>query len=116
MTTCTTSPILPTAAEDHWPCRMRSPTLLTSHASLPVFLFTAIMEGARGDGIWTWLSSCPLDVLTKIRSPYDTGDEFAMLCGDEPTSSIMSNFQMTLAPPLPSPLVSRQTSSQRLVT
>ena len=36
--------------------------------------------------------------------------------GDEPTSSIMSYFQMTLAPPLPSPLVSRQTSSQRLVT
>src|ERR1700674_3102839 len=51
--TCTTSPILPTAAEDHWPCRMRSPTLLTSHASLPVFLLTAIMEGAFGDGMWT---------------------------------------------------------------
>src|SRR5437763_13719918 len=53
ITTCTTSPIWPTAADDHCPCRMRSPTLLTSHTSLPVFLFTAIMEGARGDGMWT---------------------------------------------------------------
>src|SRR6516225_10559482 len=75
ITTCTTSPILPTAAEDHWPCRMRSPTLFTSHTFLPVVLFTAIIEGARGDGICTWLSSCPFDVLTKIRSPYMTGDE-----------------------------------------
>jgi hypothetical protein len=32
-------------------------------------------------------------VLTKIRSPYITGDEFARLCGSDPTSSIMSNFQ-----------------------
>jgi len=31
---------------------------------LPVFLFTAIMEGAFGEGMCTWLSSCPLDVLT----------------------------------------------------
>src|SRR5215472_2434789 len=109
MTTCTTSPILPTAADDHCPCRIRSPTLFTSHASLPVFLFTAIMDGARGDGMCTWLSSCPLEVLTKMRSPYETGDEFDMLCGDEPTSSIMSNLQITLAPPFPSPWVSRQT-------
>src|ERR1035438_6737450 len=116
MTTCTTSPICPTAAEDHWPCRIFSPTLFTSHASLPVFLLTAIMDGARGDGMCTWLSSCPLEVLTKTRSPKDTGDELDMLCGEEPTSSIMSNFQITLAPPLPSPRVSRQTSSQRLET
>src|SRR5215470_15035445 len=116
ITTCTTPPISPTAALDHWPCRIFSPTLLTSHTSFPVFLFTAIIEGARGDGMCTWLSSCPFDVLTNSRSPYETGDEFAMLCGEEPTSSIMSNFQITLAPPLPSPLVSRQTSSQRFVT
>ena len=51
-----------------------------------------------------------------IGPPWDTGEEFAMLCGDAPTSSIMSNFQMTLALPLPSPLASRQTSSQRLET
>src|SRR5450631_2944071 len=69
ITTCTTSPILPTAAEDHWPCRIFSPTLLTSHTFLPVFLLTAIIEGARGDGMWTWLSSWPLDVLTNRRSP-----------------------------------------------
>src|SRR6516165_6080733 len=53
ITTCTTSPTCPTAAEDHCPCKMRSPTLLTSHTSLPVVLFTAIMDGARGDGMWT---------------------------------------------------------------
>ena len=39
------------------------------------------------------LSSWPLEVLTKIRSPYETGDEFARLCGSDPTSSIMSNRQ-----------------------
>src|ERR1039458_9808706 len=35
MTTCTTSPILPTAGDDHCPCRMRSPTLFTSQTFLP---------------------------------------------------------------------------------
>src|ERR1700719_243068 len=64
ITTCTTSPILPTAADDHWPCRMRSPTELSSHASLPVVLLTAMMDGAFGDGICTWLSSWPFEVLT----------------------------------------------------
>src|SRR5579862_1328093 len=116
MTTCTTSPILPTDGDDHCPCRMRSPTLFTSHTFLPVFLSSAIMEGARGDGMCTWLSSCPFAVPTNTRLPYETGDEFAILCGDEPTSSIMSYFQFTFAPPLPSPCVSRHITSQRLVT
>ena len=53
-----------------------------------------MIAGAFGDGMWTWLSSCPFDVLTKIRSPQMTGDEFDMLCGYEPTSSIMSNDQI----------------------
>jgi hypothetical protein len=43
--------------------------------------------------MFTWLSSWPFDVLTKIRSPWITGEEFARLCGKAPTSSIMSNFQ-----------------------
>src|SRR5215831_17616143 len=131
MTTCTTSPILPTAGDDHWPCRIRSPTLLTSQISLPVFLLTAIIEGALGEGMLTWLSSCPFDVLTKIKSPYITGDELDMLCGCAPTSSIMSNFQMMSASVLPvsfsslygplfspsrKPLVSRHISSPRFVT
>src|SRR5450755_1620474 len=51
MTTCTTSPILPTAGDDHCPCRMRSPTLFTSQTFLPVLLFSAIIDGARGDGM-----------------------------------------------------------------
>src|ERR1044072_2515651 len=51
ITTCTTSPIFPTAGDDHWPCRIFSPTLFASQTFLPVFLFTAIIEGARGEGI-----------------------------------------------------------------
>src|SRR5262245_50014814 len=67
------------------------PTELSSQASLPVVLLIAMIDGALGDGMLTWLSSCPFDVLTKMRSPNATGDEFARLCGYDPTSSIMSN-------------------------
>ena len=56
-----------------------------------------MIAGAFGDGMCTWLSSCPFDVLTNTRSPQMTGDEFDMLCGYDPTSSIMSNDQMTSA-------------------
>ena len=84
------SPTLPTAGDDHCPCRIRSPTELSSHTSLPVFLLTAMIAGAFGDGTLTWLSSWPFDVLTKMRFPYTTGDEFAMLCCSTPSSSIMS--------------------------
>ena len=87
----------PTDGVDHWPCRMRSSTELSSQTSLPVFLLSAMIDGARGDGMLTWLSSWPFDVLTKIRSPQTTGDEFARLCGYAPTSSIMSNDQITSA-------------------
>src|SRR4051794_9112531 len=65
-TAWTTSPILPTATDDHWPWRILSPTELSSHTSLPVVLSTAMMAGAFGDGTLTWLSSCPLDVFTRI--------------------------------------------------
>ena len=40
-----------------------------------------MIAGARGDGMLTWLSSWPFEVLTNIRSPQITGDEFARLCG-----------------------------------
>src|SRR6266850_7616965 len=90
-------PIFPTDSVDHWPCRMRSSTELSSHTSLPVFLLIAMIAGARGEGMCTWLSSCPFDVLTNSRSPQITGDEFDMLCGYDPTSSIMSNIQMASA-------------------
>src|SRR5215510_10463831 len=63
LTTWSTPPILPTDGVDHWPCRMRSSTELSSHTSFPVFLLRAMMAGARGDGMCTWLSSCPFDVL-----------------------------------------------------
>jgi hypothetical protein len=76
---------------------MRSSTELSSQVSLPVFLFSAMIAGALGDGMLTWLSSCPFDVLTNTRSPEMTGDEFERLCGYDPTSSIMSNDQMTSA-------------------
>src|SRR6266851_4864628 len=94
-TACTTPPIRPTAGVDHWPWRMRSSTELSSQTSLPVFLLSAMIEGALGDGMCTWLSSWPFEVLTNTRSPQMTGDEFDMLCGYDPTSSIMSNDQMT---------------------
>ena len=56
--------MLPTAGVDHWPCRILSPTELSSHTSLPVVLSTAMIDGAFGDGMLTWLSSWPLPVLT----------------------------------------------------
>jgi len=76
---------------------MRSSTELSSHTSFPVFLLSAMIAGAFGDGMCTWLSSCPFDVLTKTKSPQMTGDELDMLCGYDPTSSIMSNDQITSA-------------------
>src|SRR5918993_4202870 len=90
-------PIRPTLGVDHCPCRIRSSTELSSHTSFPVVLFKAMIAGARGDGMLTWLSSCPFDVLRKTRSPQITGDEFDRLWGYEPTSSIMLNDQITSA-------------------
>src|ERR1019366_7815692 len=115
-TTCAAPPAVATAGDDHCPSRILSPTLFTCQASLPVFLSTAIMEGARGAGTRWRFSSWPLDVPAITRSPKETGDEFAWLRGDTPSSLIMSNFHTTFALPLPSPCVSRQTNSQRLVT
>ena len=54
----------PTDGVDHWPCRILSPTELSSHTSLPVSLLTAMIAGAFGDGMLTWLSSWPFEVLT----------------------------------------------------
>src|SRR5918999_5733078 len=97
MMTWSTPPMLPTVQEAHWPWRIFSPTELSSQTSLPVFLLTATMLGALGEGTLTWLSSWPFDVLTYISSPNETGEEFARLCGNDPTSSIMSNFH-TMSP------------------
>src|ERR1700730_13751373 len=76
---------------------MRPPAEASSHTSLPVFLLIAMIDGALGDGMWTCPSSCPFDVLTKMRSPQTTGDEFDMLWGYDPTSSIMSKDQIMSA-------------------
>ena len=46
---------------------------MSSHTSLPVLLLTAMIDGARGDGTLTWLSSWPFEVLTKSRSPMHDG-------------------------------------------
>ena len=59
-----TPPIVPTDGVDHCPCRMRSSTELSSQMSAPVCLFSAMIAGARGDGMFTWLSSWPFEVLT----------------------------------------------------
>src|SRR5437867_4428972 len=129
---CSTSlRILATAGVDHCPCRIRFSTELSCHTSFPVVLLTAMIAGALGDGILTWLSSWPFDVLTKIRSPQTAGDEFARLCGNVPTSFIMSNDQMTSASfnpvsfsslngpsfsPSWKPLISRHHNTPRLLT
>ena len=63
-TTMSTPPTVPTVGVDHWPCRILSPGEPSSQTTLPVFLLTAMMAGARGDGMLTWLSSWPFDVLT----------------------------------------------------
>jgi hypothetical protein len=60
---------LPIAGDDHCPWRIFSPGEASSHATLPVFLLTAMMAGAFGDGMLTWLSSWPFDVFTNTRSP-----------------------------------------------
>src|SRR5262245_66181909 len=109
---------------------MRSSTELSSHTSLPVFLLMSMIHGARGDGMFTWLSSWPFEVDTYTKSPQITGDEFDMLCGYDPTSSIMSNDQMMSASfgpvsfssvngpsffPSWKPLMSRQKTTPRLL-
>src|SRR5262245_11958403 len=63
-TTCTVSPIWPTAGEDHWPWRIFAPGDASSHTSLPLVLSRAMSAGAFGDGTLTWLSSWPFDVET----------------------------------------------------
>src|SRR3954469_14165554 len=52
-TTISTPPIFPTVGDDHWPCRILSKTELSSHTSLPVFLLTAMIAGALGEGMFT---------------------------------------------------------------
>ena len=42
-----------------------------------------MMAGAFGEGMLTWLSSWPFDVLTKIRSPYDTGESSPCCAGSD---------------------------------
>ena len=85
-----TPPMSPTAGVDHWPWRMRSSTELSSHTSLPVLVSMAMIDGAFGDGMLTWLSSWPFGA-EEDQVLSDTGDELDRLCGNEPTSSIMSN-------------------------
>ena len=92
-TTWVTPPISPTPAEDHCPCRMFSPTWFCSQTSSPVFLSTAMIAGASGEGMLAWVSSWPLEVVRKRRSPTLTGLAFDMLCGNAPSSSIMSSRQ-----------------------
>src|SRR5262245_42483911 len=80
-TTCTTPPMLPMLGVDHWPWRILSCTELSSHRRSPFALPNAMIAGALGDGICTWLSSCPFEVLTNNRSFQITGEEFDMLWG-----------------------------------
>src|SRR5687768_10033763 len=82
ITTWSSPAIRPAAGDDHWPCRIRSFTELSLQTSFPVSLCTAMSEGARGEGTFTWVSSWPLEVPTYTRSPKDTGDELARLWGN----------------------------------
>ena len=91
----------PTAGVDHCPCRTLSPTELSSHFSLPLSMSSAMIDGAFGEGTLTWLSSWPLPVLQYSRPPSATGEQLARLCGNAPTSSIMSNVQRMSGSSLP---------------
>src|SRR5215218_6717968 len=84
----------PTDGVDHCPWRMRSPTELSSHFNFPLSISIAMIEGAFDDGMLTWLSSWPSDVVQYSKPPSITGEQFERLCGKEPTSSIMSKTQM----------------------
>src|ERR1035438_1818794 len=62
MTTWAAPPTVAAAGDDPLPSRILSPTLFTCQASLPVFLSTAITEGAFGAGTRCRFSSWPLAV------------------------------------------------------
>src|ERR1035438_1359064 len=144
---------LPVDGEHHCPWKIRGPIFASSSArNSPVRLSSAIRLGALGEGMFECVQSCPLDVFTYTMSPMTNGAQSDALCGNTPSSPIMSYCQMMSAsfgpgsiggagrsvglalsritslttylasslngPSLPSaiPLLSRQSTSQRLLT
>src|ERR1039457_7080513 len=132
---------------------MRGPIFASSSArNSPVRLSSAMRLGALGEGMLECVQSCPLDVFTYTTSPIISGAQSDALCGNTPSSLIMSYCQMMSAsfgpdsiggarrsvglplsritslttylasslngPSFPSaiPLLSRQSTSQRLLT
>src|SRR5262245_38427325 len=110
---------------------MLSPGELSVQSTFPDSLSMAKKLGALGAGSLRCDSSTPFDVLTNSVFPTHITEQLHMLCCDEPSSAIMSNFQttsasfsslLTSAVYGPSflrsrnPSVSKQTTSPRLVT
>ena len=62
-----------------------------------MFLSIARKLGASGAGTNLCSSSMPLEVQTKMTSPAPVIEQLLMLCGDTPSSFIMSTTQMTSA-------------------
>ena len=73
------------------------PGELSVHSTLPVFLSMARKLGASGAGTNLCSSSMPLDVQTNSTSPAAVIEQLLMLCGETPSSFIMSTTQMTSA-------------------
>src|SRR5436190_604889 len=114
----------------------------SSATNSPVFLLRAIKLGESGDGMFECVQSCPLDVQAYTRSSRTSTEQLEALCGNTPSSSIISYFQMMSAslgpalagglpvsitkylasslngPSLPFaiPFMSKHITSQRLVT
>src|SRR5687768_7699195 len=89
----------PTEGVDHWPWRIRSSTELSSQTSFPVFLLTAMIDGARGEGTLTWLSSCPFDVVPQTRSPEPNRDQWPMFGAESPAPPLMAKDHTTSPAP-----------------
>src|SRR5215510_3150646 len=113
----------------------------SSPKNSPVFLLSAMKLGELGEGMFEWVQSWPFEVQANTVSSAMITEQFDALCGNTPSSSIMSYFQMmsaSLGPifagglpgpatycasslngpslPLDMPFTSRHMTSQRLVT
>ena len=62
----------------------------SSPLSSPVLASKAIKLGDNGDGTFECVQSCPLEVQAYTISPTTMTEQFEALCGNTPSSSIMS--------------------------
>src|SRR5438093_900723 len=79
--------------EDHWPCMMFDPGLLSVQRTFPVDLVMARKLGASGYCTLSCASSTPFDVHTSRRSPAEVSEQLHALCCETPSSDIRSKLQ-----------------------